>query len=64
VGVGKFRADFLVDDKIIIELKAAQNLTEADKAQVINYIKATEMKLGLLINFGETSLKYLRFVNL
>ena len=61
---GQFRADFLVYDKIIVEIKAVNNLAEIDKAQTINYIKATENKLGLLINFGEQSLKYQRFVNI
>lgn len=47
-----FIADFIVFNKILIELKAEEHLTDMDKAQVINYLKATGLKLGLLINFG------------
>ena len=60
--IGKFRTDFLVYDKIILELKAIKSLTEIDKAKTIHYLKATGMKLGLLINFGEPSLHYERLV--
>ena len=45
-------ADFLVYDKIIVEIKALDNLTERKEAQLINYRKATGMELGVLINFG------------
>ena len=48
----KYFADIVVDDKIIIELKAISSLTQADSSQLINYLKATGIKLGLLINFG------------
>jgi len=50
--VGDFVADVLVEDKIIIELKAVQELNEIHEAQIINYLKATGIEIGLLINFG------------
>ena len=61
--MGKFKTDFLVFDKIIVELKATKAISDIDRAQVINYLKATGMKLGLLINFGESSLNHERLVN-
>lgn len=58
----KYIADFVCYDKIIIELKALSSLTSEHEAQILNYLKATGFKLGLLINFGEKSLKYKRMV--
>ena len=58
-----FRADFVCYDSIIIELKATKYLVEADRQQTLNNIKATKFKLGLLINFGTSSLTYKRIVN-
>ena len=58
----KYIADFVCFDKIIIELKALSQLTGEHESQVLNYLKSTGYKLGLLINFGESSLKYKRFV--
>ncbi|RTE51729.1 GxxExxY protein [Arenibacter aquaticus] len=58
-----FIADFLCFDKIIIEIKAAEFIHKKMEAQVINYLKATKSEVGLLINFGETSLKWKRFIN-
>ena len=48
-----YRADFVCYDKIIVELKAVEKLQGIHRSQVINYLKATGMKLGLLVNFGE-----------
>ncbi|MCK4297789.1 MAG: GxxExxY protein [Candidatus Marinimicrobia bacterium] len=59
----RYNADFICYGKIIVETKAIKVLTDDHRAQIINYLKATKMKLGLLVNFGETSLKYERFVN-
>ncbi|MCK4295893.1 MAG: GxxExxY protein [Candidatus Marinimicrobia bacterium] len=59
----KYVADFVCFDKIIIETKAVKAITDDNRAQIINYLKATKFKLGLLVNFGETSLKYERFIN-
>ena len=57
-------ADFVCYDKIIVELKAINKLSDVEKAQVINYLKATGYELGILANFGETSLKTERFCNI
>jgi len=51
--VGDFKADVIIEDKIIIEIKAITKLTSQHEAQLINYLKATGIKLGLLVNFGE-----------
>ena len=56
-------ADFICYDEIIIELKALTKLESPHKAQVINYLKATDLKLGILINFGANSLQYERIIN-
>lgn len=48
----KYKADFVCYGKIIIELKAVSNITEAHQAQVFNYLRATKMNLGILLNFG------------
>lgn len=58
-----FRADFICYDTIVIELKSSKYLVEADYKQTLNNIKATNYKLGLLINFGTPSLTYKRLVN-
>ncbi len=55
-------ADFICYDKIILELKALSSLESLHEAQVLNYLKATQNKLGILVNFGEQSLKYKRIV--
>lgn len=57
-----YYADFLIDDKIILELKAIECLTSSHIKQVLNYLAASKMKLGLLVNFGEDSLSYKRVV--
>lgn len=59
-----YRADFVCYGKIIVELKALSELDGTHRAQVINYLKATKMKLGLLVNFGEVSAKIERLLNL
>ena len=48
----KFIPDFIVDEKIIVEIKAAKDITDEYRAQVHNYLKATGYKLALLVNFG------------
>ncbi len=52
--VGIYFPDIIVDGKIIIELKASETLAEANEFQLINYLKATDIELGLLLNFGKT----------
>ena len=51
--VGEYFADLIVDDKIIIELKANKFLSPEDEAQILNYLKATKYEVGLLLNFGK-----------
>jgi GxxExxY protein len=60
-----FRCDFLIDGRLLVECKAIKELTPVDEAQVINYLKVTKMKVGLLINFNVPLLKngIKRFVN-
>ncbi|MFZ5431224.1 MAG: GxxExxY protein [Bacteroidota bacterium] len=57
-----FYADFLVYDKIILELKALPCLTGEHEAQLMNYLYASKLKVGLLLNFGEKSLRYKRLI--
>lgn len=61
--IGKRRADFLVEDNIIIELKAVSELNDLHMNQTINYLEAYKLEVGLLINFGENRLKFKRFLN-
>ena len=56
--VGTRRADFVVENKIVVELKAIINLEDVHLAQAKNYVVAYNFKYGLLINFGSTSLQY------
>lgn len=51
--VGEYYADLLVEDKVIVELKACELLMNAHMAQLMNYLKATEIEVGLVLNFGE-----------
>ena len=51
--VGKYRADIIVDDLVILELKAAEELSNAHLCQLQNYLKATDIEVGLLLNFGK-----------
>lgn len=50
--VGQFRADMMVENLVLLELKAAEQLCRAHEAQVVNYLRATNLELGLLLNFG------------
>jgi len=52
--VGDYFADLLIEDSIILELKACECLMDEHKAQLLNYLKATELEIGLLLNFGTT----------
>ena len=60
--VGFYFADIVVNDEIILELKSIENLTNIHKAQLLNYLKATELRLGFLINFGKEKAEYKRMV--
>lgn len=63
IQVGTRRADFVVEDQIIVELKAVINLENAHLAQAKNYVIAYNFPIGLLINFGSTSLQYKKVFN-
>lgn len=54
IAVGDYFADIIVEDKIIVELKAVSKLESAHEVQLVNYLKATGIKVGLLINFGQS----------
>jgi GxxExxY protein len=58
----KYQPDFICFDEVIVEIKAISKLTSNEEAQLINYLKATGLKIGLLINFGSKSLEYKRLV--
>ena len=58
-----FKADFLCFDRVILELKASSFIHKAMENQVVNYLKATSKPVGLLINFGEKSLTWKRFIH-
>ena len=58
-----YRADFVCYETIIVELKALDNLTGKEESQIINYLKASHHELGLLINFGHSSLEYKRYIH-
>lgn len=51
--VGEYFADIIVEDAVIVELKAAEVLHESHSNQLVNYLKGTEIEVGLLLNFGE-----------
>lgn len=59
--VGDFFADILVDGKVIVELKVSKAISPEHQAQIINYLNATGIKVGLIINFGNPKLEYRRF---
>ena len=63
VEVGTRRADFIVEDKVIVELKALINLEDVHLAQAKNYVVAYDYPIGLLINFGAKSLQYKKIFN-
>lgn len=58
----RFRADVLVDAKVLVENKAIKALTKQDEAQLLNYLKTTGLRVGLLFNFGSTPLEKIRMV--
>jgi GxxExxY protein len=58
----QYVADFVCYEKIIVELKALSELVSEHEAQILNYLKATGLKLGILINFGEESIAFKRII--
>lgn len=61
--IGEYRLDMVVDEKIILELKAVTDLNSIFESQLLSYLKATGMKLGILVNFGGKKVEYKRIVN-
>lgn len=62
VNVGSYEADVFVEDAVIVEIKVAKEYNPADEAQLLNELKATGIKVGLLINFGRTKVDFKRMV--
>jgi GxxExxY protein len=60
--VGEYRADILVDEKIILELKMVEKIVDIHRAQVLHYLRATGIKLGMIFNFGSKSFEYERLI--
>ncbi|XWN36449.1 MAG: GxxExxY protein [Balneola sp.] len=63
IEIGLRRADFIINGEVILELKAVSEINNAHFNQILNYLKAYQKEIGLLINFGEESLKFRRFIN-
>lgn len=61
--IGKRRADFVVENKVLVEIKAIKELEDVHLAQALNYLKAYRLEVGLLINFGSKSLTFRRLVH-
>ncbi|MEW5944478.1 MAG: GxxExxY protein [Pseudomonadota bacterium] len=60
--IGEYCADILVENKIILELKAVEAISDAHRAQALNYLKATNLRLALILNFGKQRLEHERLV--
>jgi GxxExxY protein len=60
--VGEYIADLFVDNKVIVELKAEKEFNAGHEAQLLNYLKATDIKVGLLINFGRKKCEFKRLI--
>jgi len=60
--VGEHRLDLVINDKVIVELKAVSEFHPVHKAQIISYLKATRLKIALLLNFGTEKVEYKRFI--
>lgn len=60
--IGHYIAGFICYGEVIVELKALSKLSGTEESQIINYLKATKLKRGLLLNFGDKQLKYKHFV--
>ncbi len=61
VVVGDYDADLLVQDVVLVEIKVAPQYDKRDEAQLLNELKATDLKLGLLLNFGRSKVEFRRF---
>jgi GxxExxY protein len=63
VFLGKKRLDVIIEDKVLVELKAVSELEKAHYNQTINYLKVFDLEIGLLLNFGSDSLQFKRLIN-
>ncbi len=61
--IDRYRLDIVVDDKVILELKAVEELHPRHNAQLLSYLKASGLRLGLLVNFGSNKLEIIRVIN-
>ncbi len=62
VVVGDYSADLVVEKRVLVELKACTGLDSVHEAQILNYLKASGIRVGLLMNFGKPRLEFRRFV--
>lgn len=62
--IGKYYLDFLIDDKIVLELKAGPHFKKNDFDQILDYLKTTHHKLGILANFGSETVSFRRILNI
>lgn len=60
--IKEYYCDLVIEDKVIIELKAIKQIGDIERAQMLNYLKVTKLRLGLLMNFGSESLEYERII--
>jgi GxxExxY protein len=60
--VGEYFTDILVEDKIILEIKALDKIIDAHIAQTLNYLKATDLRIAIILNFGKRKLEYERLI--
>lgn len=60
--VGIYYADLIVDDKVVIEVKLSEEINDAHRAQILNYLRISGLRVGLLINFAKPKIKYERFI--
>jgi len=63
IEVGKRRVDFLIDKKVVLEMKAVSELNDTHFAQALNYLESLNLEIGLLLNFGAKSLEIKRIIN-
>lgn len=61
--IDTYRLDIVVEDKVVLELKAVEEFHPRHKAQLLSYLKASKLRLGLLVNFGSDELKIIRLIN-